>query len=68
MEDDEKPKGDPLWIAVGFAFCVIGGIIGIGIGLNYAYGNYDKITKRYGYFMMVLGLVMMNVFRSMLRI
>ena len=56
MDTQEKRKGDALWITIGFVFAILGGVIGTGFGLNYAWGNYDKRTKIIGWIMLVLSV------------
>ncbi len=49
------------WIIVGFIFAVLGGLIGIAMGINYAFGNYDSTTKNKGWAMMAIGFIMIIV-------
>lgn len=52
------------WIIVGFIFAILGGLIGIGMGANYAFGNYDKSTKNKGWTMIVIGVVMIAIWKG----
>lgn len=61
METEEKKKGDPLWITVGFVFALLGGAVGMGFGANYAWGNYDKRTKIIGWVMLVLSFIVSRI-------
>ena len=54
-------KGKTIWIIVGFILAPIGGIGGIIIGSNYAFGNFDRQTKILGYFMLAFSLIMVRV-------
>ncbi len=49
------------WIAVGFIFCFLGGLIGIAMGFNYARGNYKKEIKELGWGMVVIGFISLLV-------
>ena len=56
--------GSPLWIGVGFVLSFLGGLIGLWIGTNYAFGNYDRQTKLLGYVMMFISLIVMAVIKQ----
>ncbi len=45
------------WRIAGFVFSVLGGYIGVIMGFNYAFGKYDKKTKRLGWLMVVIGFI-----------
>jgi hypothetical protein len=52
------------WIVAGFIFAMLGGWLGAAIGLNYAFGNYKKETKRLGWAIAILGIFSMVIWRS----
>jgi len=52
------------WIIAGFIFAFLGGLLGIGIGANYAFGNYDKSTKNKGWAMIAIGVIMIIIWRG----
>jgi len=54
------------WIITGFVFAFLGGIIGVGFGVNYAFGNYDKSTKNKGWVMIVLGVAIGVIWRTVI--
>ncbi len=60
MENTVK-KGSTVWIIIGFILAPIGGIGGMIIGANYAFGNFDRQTKLLGYFMLAFSLIMVRV-------
>ena len=64
METIEKKKGNTLWITVGFVFALLGGVIGLAFGINYAWGKYDKRTKQIGWVMLILSAFVTMVARS----
>jgi hypothetical protein len=51
------------WIIAGFIFAFFGGLLGIIIGANYAFGKYKKETKRLGWGMIILGILMIGIWR-----
>jgi len=54
------------WLITGFVFAVLGGVIGVGFGINYAFGNYEKSTKTKGWIMLVLGVIMTTVWKTII--
>jgi len=52
------------WITTGFIFSLLGGIIGIAVGLNYAFGDYKKGTKRLGWIMFIIGAYSFQMWRN----
>ena len=52
------------WVIAGFIFAFFGGLLGIIIGSNYAFSNYDKSTKSKGWAMLTIGVIMMVVWRA----
>lgn len=53
------------WIIAGFIFSILGGYLGLIIGFNYAYGNYNKETKRLGWVIAILGIISAVIWRSL---
>lgn len=53
------------WVIAGFIFSFLGGIFGIGIGANYAFGKYPSNIKTLGWFMMIIGFVFAVIWRVM---
>jgi hypothetical protein len=64
MEEKEVKTGKTSWILIGFALAFLGGFIGMIIGGNYAFGNFDRKTKLYGYVMLVISIVVVKVITS----
>jgi len=60
MEEIEVKTAKTSWIIIGFALSFLGGIIGLVIGSNYAFGNFDRKTKIYGYIMLVISIIVMK--------
>ena len=52
------------WIIAGFIFAILGGLLGIVIGINYTLGNYDRKTKNKGWMMIIAGIIMGAIWRS----
>ncbi len=52
------------WIIAGFIFALLGGLLGIFIGTNYAFGNYDKSTKNKGWAMFIIGIIMIFIWKG----
>lgn len=50
-------EANQVWIIAGFIFVILGGYLGVMIGLNYAFGNYNKNVQRQGWLMTVLGVL-----------
>lgn len=61
MENNEVRKGKIIWIIIGFLLAPLGGIIGLIIGSNYAYGNFDRQTKLLGWIMIIISVISMAV-------
>jgi len=61
----EKKNGSTLGLTFGFIFSLLGGFIGTGFGLNYAFGGYSKSTKILGWIMIVLGIIMSAIFKNL---
>ena len=61
MEETEVKTAKINWIIIGFALSFLGGIIGLVIGVNYAFGNFDRKTKIYGYMMLIISIIVMKV-------
>jgi len=59
----ENKIGSQGWIIAGFVFSVLGGYIGIIMGFNYAFGKYDKKTKRLGWIMVAVGFVGVTIWK-----
>lgn len=53
------------WIIAGFIFAFMGGYLGAIIGLNYAFGDYKKETKRLGWVMAIIGILSAGVWKSL---
>ena len=53
------------WIIAGFIFAFLGGYLGTIIGINYAFGNYDKKTKSQGIVMIIVSVIMIGIWKSM---
>ena len=60
---DLKKAGDG-YIILGFAFSMLGGYLGMCMGFNYAWGKYDKKTKRLGWAMIIISFIGMVIFNS----
>ena len=52
-----KRKASPGWVMCGFIFSILGGWIGFYFGFKYALGNYDSETKKTGWIMIIIGVV-----------
>ena len=64
---NEKKAVDPFWIAIGFVFALLGGVLGMGFAINYAWsGNYDSRTKSLGWIMFILSFFMTIIFKNAL--
>lgn len=62
MDNDKQLKeANLLWVGVGFVFAFLGGMVGVGFGLHYTFGNYNKTIKILGVLMMFIGFLMMRV-------
>jgi tetrahydromethanopterin S-methyltransferase subunit F len=53
------------WIIAGFVFALLGGYFGLIIGFNYAFGNYNKQTKRLGWAMAVIGIFSAAIWKGL---
>jgi hypothetical protein len=62
---NEKKKGDPLWIIVGFIFAILGGVIGLFFAFNYTKKVYDKRTNIIGYIMAFTGVIAISVYKQL---
>jgi len=58
-------KADEVWVVLGFIFSLLGGLIGIVIGINYIKGNYDKETKKKGWIITILGLIIFGIIKAL---
>lgn len=67
MEEKEMKNGDNMWITFGFIFAFLGGVLGIGMGINYITGNYDKNTKIKGWIMAIIGFIMSTFWKEILK-
>ena len=47
-------EGSRGWIIAGFILTILGGALGLVIGFNYAFGYYNKRTKKLGWAMILL--------------
>ena len=61
---ERKKKASLGWIIAGFIFSFLGGWGGIAIGLNYAFGKYEKETKTLGWVMAIIGFFSMAIWKS----
>ena len=52
------------WIVAGFIFSILGGYLGIILGGNYAFGNYNNETKTTGWIMLIIGILGASIWRS----
>ena len=52
------------WIIAGFIFALLGGILGMAIASNYAFGNYNKSTKNLGWVMLVISIFSFTILKS----
>lgn len=73
-EKKQKPKKNEIlglkkasqgWIIAGFIFSLLGGPLGIAIGFNYAFGNYNKETKTIGWVMAIIGIFSLAIWKSL---
>jgi len=70
-EEKEEPlvlglkKASDGWVIAGFAFAIFGGFLGIAIGFNYAFGKYNKETKRAGWVMAILGFISTAIWKNL---
>ena len=58
-------EASKVWMILGFIFAVLGGYLGIVFGLNYAFGNYTKGTKRLGWIIVILGFISSAILKSL---
>ena len=61
MKQSNFKEASEGWILAGIIFSVLGGWGGLVIGANYVRGNYNKQTKKKGWIMIVIGIVMMVI-------
>ena len=55
--ENELESGSKGWIIAGFIFAVLGGVIGIAFGANYAFNKkYKKKTKDTGMIMFIIAI------------
>ena len=66
QNNEIKNHKDPSrgWIIAGFIFAFLGGYLGTVLGLNYAFGNYDKKTKSQGVIMIIVSVIMIGILKS----
>ena len=53
------------WIIAGFIFAFLGGLLGVAIGSNYAFGKYNKSTKNLGWVILVISIFSFTIMKSL---
>lgn len=63
--EESKKKGSKTGIVLGYIFAILGGLFGLGFGMNYSFGNYDKKTKAHGKNILIIAIVSIIIWRTL---